>query len=283
MKLKKLYKGRKALKAFKKELYPHIGYGFLDLKSVRWEDGVMKADYLMEGIHVLTIERKDDHIIDFHDCYGEKEVGLAGGNTMDIAIQYAYADKDHFKSLRFDYLNKKYLLPHGICCDPTPGRASFNPVFVPDGLRLGLEVIETPDNKSELFNYIRHLEEGSHLKIIRDRYIMVLVLLSNGGVTVETKRMVEFSMPVAYIPYFIPHMANAGILTKKPDKYFLRAYIINYQMKGANILKYRLHDQQPEEMFMWVRDIMSIENPDNVIENFRIGSMAFIESEKRSN
>ena len=280
--LNKLFEKRNALKVFKEELYPHIGYGFLDKRSVRWENSVMKADYRMEGIRVLTVIRMD-HTFDFYDYFGEKKVGFSGGNTMDIAIQYAYAAKDQFKSLRFEYLKKKYLLPYRIFCDSTPGRADFNPVFVPDGLRLGLEVIETLDNKSELHHYINSIDKGSHLKISQERQILILVLLSNGEVTVETKRMVEFSMPVAYIPYFIPRMANAGILTRRPDKFFLRAYIINYQMKGINILRYRLNDQQPEEMLMWVKDVMSIKSPDKVIENFRNMSWAYIESEKNMN
>lgn len=289
MGLNNLWQRTAAANEFARELYPHIGYGFLDQSSIRQEGDLFKADYLMDDLKVLEVT-KSGNFFHLKECLGEKVLGSAGGISLDIAIKYAYAKKDEFHSERFQYLVTNYLRKHHVYCSRSKGRADLNPVFVPDGLRLGLEIIETPDISSRLNRLVQSLGHDSPLKVMRDwsdgdlsGQALYLVLLRNGEVRAEAWRMVEFSLPVAHIPTLIPELARLGVLVPRRRNFLTRAYVLNYHLQRPNKLMYRLHHDPEEQMIMVVKGASTIADRDKLICDFRNSALAYIESEKNQN
>jgi hypothetical protein len=282
MKLNSIWCRYKERRDFEQELYPHIGYGFLDRKSIRREGETLYADYLMDGKKVLEVSKDGDYY-QLNEFFDSRYLRSSHRYSLDSVIKDAYAAKDEFSSARFQYLNEEYLEPNDIYCDPEPGKADFDTVFVPDGLKIGLEIIETPENRRALYRFRRSREEGSPVEVLSNRRILILVLNHDGEVTFETKRLVKIGMPVAYIPITIPQMANTGILTERPDKYRARACILYNQMKEEKTIRFRLYDSQEEVMCMWVKKPRRVSDPRQLERHFRISAMAYLEAERHPN
>ena len=268
-------------KTFSEELYPFTGFGILDKSSIREERDGLKADYVMDNETVLSVTKTN--IFYLEDFYKDKKIRDAGGISMEIAVQYAYGISKLTMDDRYIHLISNHFSLPNMYTDLYHPNADFTPAFVPEALRLAIEVIVTESNGDNFLKFLQKLENKDmlpELKLLRQREMLILTLLNTDEIIKEKVEVYEFYMPLALTPLYFPIIGEQNIIHIGSKKYMARNYLLNYDLSNTTNRIHHIKDDQQEVAFMWARSEADMKNESDVAERFRIKSYRMLENRK---
>jgi hypothetical protein len=273
-----MFRSNYRFQVFTEELYPFTGFGILDKSSIRKEKEGFKADYKMDDQVVLTVTKTN--IFYLEDLFDGQKIRDSGGISLEIAVQYAYGISKLTLDDRYLHLMANHLSLPNMYTDLYHPKADFTPAFVPEVLRLAVEIIVTESNSKNLVKFLKKIEnrELTDLKFLRQKEMVILSLLNTGDVSKEQVNMIEFYMPLALAPIYFPIMRELNIIPKGSKKYMARNYLLNYDLNNCMNRIHHIEGDEKEIAFMWVRNEQDMKNENDVIERFRMKSYKMLQS-----
>jgi len=197
-----------------RELPSYLGYGFLDRKSIRFENDVVSADYLLDCdktlVHHVTWTRDRCELTT--QLHGESS-GVSWYPDLEHALVYDFMSRDIGKEQVFKYLADTAGKMRNIFIQiPPEKKPGVNrAIHYPAGMLMcfRLPVVE---KKGKYNSFLQRLPEMKCISFYREKRVNLFFSPFPGSIDVTSFLMADFIVPLAYMTRAAEHFAAAGII-----------------------------------------------------------------------
>lgn len=208
------------LKEFKRNIHKHMGFGLLNMESVRYEDGRCHADYEdVFGYMAHTIEYDGEFYILKHYDHDQRGIWCSNSSLERCFLQ-TFLHLDLSKDKRFIFLADETRYVDNIFIrDPSLSVGKTNKTHYPSGVRLNIHLVLTSENR----HLINKLQIGAdcmttNIFEIDTRRIYLLTLDASLEVQVESVELATITVNLSHLLTDTEWICCTGIILE-PKKY----------------------------------------------------------------
>lgn len=200
-----------------RELPPYLGYGILDERSVKFENYIITADYLLEcdGSVVHRIVWNKNRCELKTELHGEScEVGFY--SDLNKALTHNFLIRDFARDKVFDFLMERTSGIGNIYIQkPDPRGKGKQPLtFYPAGLLMSFR-LPLPEKTHQYDLFLDNIKSSGHISFFREQKANLLLADTELKVTIEPLVIAEFIVPLAFMISAAKTFAESGIINPR--------------------------------------------------------------------
>ncbi len=216
-----------------RELPSYLGYGILDEKTVRFENDVIRADYVLECdgsvVHRITWDKSHCELETLlHGSFA----GFSSYTDLDKALSYDFMSRNLAEDNVFNFLSETTIGMGNIYIQQPDSKEKGKPkvVYFPAGLLMCFR-LPVIDNGWDYQAFLLTINESGFAKLRLERNSCLLLADPSLKVTIRPLVVAEFIVPLAYMTGAARIFAESGII--ESGKPFRLMIAESYQVANA--------------------------------------------------
>ena len=206
--------GTKQLNFSGRELPSYLGYGILDENSIKFENEVITADYILDCdgtvVHKVVWDRNRCELQT--QLHGES-YGTSWCPDLHKALTYDFFSRRFDDDKIYDYLTKRTCDAGNIYVQKfkPAGKDDKHIVYYPAGLLLSFS-LPLPEKDEVYTSFLNFIKQGSPVSLFREKVAYLLLMDVHEQVTMHPITVAEFIVPLAYMIRAAGIFAKSGLI-----------------------------------------------------------------------
>ena len=182
-----------------RELPAYLGYGILDENSVRFEDDVINADYVLDCdgtvVHRITWDKSR---CEFKTLLHGESCGTSWYPDLNKALTYDFFSRKFDSDKVYDYLTRKTCNAGNIYVQKfkPSGKDEKRIIYYPAGILLCF-TLPLPEKTEIYTSFLESINQGTHISFFREKAATLLLMDVHQQVVMHPITVADFIVPMA--------------------------------------------------------------------------------------